>query len=146
MVNSGLKFVLRFEGDDGKFTEREYLYKNGIADYIAELAGETAKTEPVLWHMEATGRDRDDKEDYRLKADFSFCVSSTVNVIEYYHNSSFLEYGGSPDRAVKQAFTYALDKYIKSSGKYTKSESKITFADIADCLVLVINSFDRDLV
>jgi DNA gyrase subunit B len=133
--------VLRFEEEGGRFSEHEYYYENGIADYIGELAGETAKTDPVLWHMEATGRDRDDKEDYRLKADFSFCVSSTVNVIEYYHNSSFLEYGGSPDRAVKQAFTYALDKYIKSSGKYTKNEAKITFTDIADCLVLVINSF-----
>jgi DNA gyrase subunit B len=141
VVNSGIKFVLRFEEEGGRFSEHEYYYENGIADYIGELAGETAKTDPVLWHMEATGRDRDDKEDYRLKADFSFCVSSTVNVIEYYHNSSFLEYGGSPDRAVKQAFTYALDKYIKSSGKYTKNEAKITFTDIADCLVLVINSF-----
>ncbi|MGI6167595.1 MAG: toprim domain-containing protein [Eubacteriales bacterium] len=141
VVNSGIKFVLRFENENGKFSEHEYLYQNGIGDYIAELAGETAKTEPVLWHLETSGRDREDKEDYRLKADFAFCISSTVNVIEYYHNSSFLEYGGSPDRAVRQAFTYALDKYLKASGKYTKNESKITFADIADCLVLVINSF-----
>ena len=39
------------------------------------------------------------------------------------------------------AFTYALDKYIKAQGKYNKNEAKITFTDISDCLLLVINSF-----
>ncbi len=141
VVNAGISFVLRYQGGDGNFTEQKYLYANGIADYIKELAGETAMTEPVFWHMETSGRDREDKDEYRLKADFSFCVSNSVNVLEYYHNSSFLEYGGSPDRAVRQAFTYALDKYLKNTGKYTKNEAKITFGDIADCLVLVINSF-----
>ena len=141
VVNPGICFVLRFETEPGKFEEHRYLYPNGIADYIAELAGDTAKTEPVLWHMETSGRDRADKDEYKLKADFSFCISNTVNVIEYYHNSSFLEYGGSPDKSVRQAFTYAIDKYLKANGKYTKNEAKITFADISDCLVLVINSF-----
>ncbi len=141
VVNAGLSFVLRYEGENGQFTEQKYLYANGIADYIKELAGDTPKTEPVLWHMETSGRDREDKDEYKLKADYSFCVSNSVTALEYYHNSSFLEYGGSPDRAVRQAFTYALDKYLKNSGKYTKNEAKITFGDIADCLVLVINSF-----
>ncbi len=141
VVNAGLTFSLKYQKEDGEFDEEKYFYENGIADYIKELAGEGAMTETVLWSMEATGRDRDDKEDYRLKADFSFCVSNTVNLLEYYHNSSFLEYGGSPDRAVRMSFTYALDKYLKSTGKYNKNESKITFADISDCLVLVINSF-----
>jgi DNA gyrase subunit B len=52
-----------------------------------------------------------------------------------------LEHGGSPDRAVKSAFTFAIDKYLKSNGKYTKNEAKITFADVADCLVFISNSF-----
>lgn len=143
VVNPGISFLLRFEDRDnpGKFTEHRYLYQNGIADYIIELAGDAAKTEPVFWHMETVGRDRDDKDEYKLKADFSFCVSAAVNVIEYYHNSSFLEYGGSPDRAVRQAFTFAIDRYLKANGKYTKNEAKITFGDISDCLILVINSF-----
>ena len=83
-------------------------------------------TAPVLWHLETQGRDRADKDEYKLKADFSFCVSNTVNATEYYHNSSFLEYGGSPDKAVKVAFVYAVDKYLKAQGKYTKNEAKIT--------------------
>ncbi len=141
VVNAGISFVLKFQEADGKFSEYKFLYENGISDYIAELAGESAMTAPVLWHLETQGRDRADKDEYKLKADFSFCVSNTVNALEYYHNSSFLEHGGSPDRAVKVAFVYALDKYLKSMGKYNKSEAKITFVDVADCLIYVSNSF-----
>ena len=141
VVNAGLKFKLFLQQADGSFAESEYLYENGISDYIAEIAGDTALTPPVLWKLETQGRDREDKDDYKLKADFSFCVSNTINAIEYYHNSSYLEHGGSPDKAVRTAFVYALDKYLKSSNKYNKNEAKITFGDIEDCLIIVINSF-----
>ena len=140
VVNAGISFVLEHQEDDGKFTEQKFFYENGISDYIAEVAGASSLTAPVLWHLETQGRDRADKDEYKLKADFSFCVSNTVNMTEYYHNSSFLEYGGSPDKAVKVAFVYALDKYLKAQNKYNKNESKITFNDIADCLCIVINS------
>ncbi len=140
VVNAGTTFVLHFEENDGKFTEYKFIYENGISDYISEIAGESAMTAPVLWHLETQGRDRSDKEEYKLKADFSFCVSNTVNALEYYHNSSFLEHGGSPDKAVKIAFVYALDKYLKTAGKYNKNEAKITFVDVADCLIYVSNS------
>ena len=141
VVNAGITFILKYQESDGKFTEYKFLYENGISDYINELVGDTAMTQPVLWHLETQGRDRADKKEYKLKADVSFCVSNTVNALEYYHNSSFLEHGGSPDKAVKIAFVYALDKYIKNAGKYNKNESKITFVDVADCLLLVSNSF-----
>ncbi len=141
IVNPKIAFKLRAEDDNGKFTEEKYVYENGIADYISELAGDSSLTAPVLWHLETQGRDRADKDEYKLKADVSFCVSNAANRLEYYHNSSFLEHGGSPDKAVKVAFTYALDKYIRTAGKYNKNESKITFTDIADCLLLVTNSF-----
>ena len=140
VVNAGICFTLRLQGNDGKFEEQKFLYENGISDYISELAGDTALTQPVLWHLETQGRDREDKPDYKLKADFSFCVSNVINATEYYHNSSFLEYGGSPDKAVKVAFVYAIDKYLRAQGKYNKNDSKITFADVADSLLLVINS------
>jgi len=142
VVNAGLRFMLKYENADGSFFEQEFLYPNGISDYVARLAGETAMTQPVLWKMgETVGRDREDKPEYKLMAEVSFCVSNTVNVLEYYHNSSFLEHGGSPERAVKNAFVYSVDKKLKAAGKYNKNESKITFADIEDCLVLVTNSF-----
>ena len=141
VVNAGISFVLRIEKEDKSFEEHKFLYPNGISDYISELAGEASMTAPYNWKLETKGRDREDKPEYKLKADFSFCVSNSVNVIEYYHNSSFLEHGGSPDKAVKLGFAYALDKYIKNAGKYTKNESKITFNDVSDCLILVINSF-----
>ncbi len=141
VANAGIGFVLRIEQEDKSFTEENFIYPNGISDYIGELVGEAALTAPVLWHQDAQGRDREDKPEYKFKADISFCVSNTVSSLEYFHNSSFLEYGGSPDRAVKSAFVYALDKYLKANNRYGKNESKITFPDIADCLVLVINSF-----
>ena len=139
VVNAGVKFIFLFE-ENGEFTEQGFYNENGIRDYVAEVAGTSALTQPVFWHLETQGRDREDKPVYRFKADISFCVSQTVTMLEYYHNASFLEHGGSPDRAVRVAFVYAIDKYLKSAGKYNKNESKITFADIADCLVLVISS------
>ncbi len=141
VVNAGIRFDLAIQKEDGKFEESSYIYQNGISDYISELVGENSLTQPMLWHLETQGKDRDDKDEYKLKADISFCASNTIHLTEYYHNSSHLEYGGSPDRAVKMAFTYAVDKYLKNQGKYNKTESKITYPDIADCLVLVINSF-----
>ena len=141
VVNAGIRFVLLLEQEDKKFTEQIFLYQNGISDYIGEIVGETSLTSPVNWHLETQGRDREDKPEYKFKADISFCVANTVNMLEYYHNSSYLEYGGSPDRAVRLAFTYALDKYLKANNRYTKNENKITFNDVSDCLVLVINSF-----
>ena len=140
VVNSGITFLLNYETDTG-FEEHSFLYQNGIIDYVTELAGEGSLTAPVIWSTETKGRDRDDKEEYTLKCDVSFCFSNTVNVIEYYHNSSFLEHGGSPEKAVKSAFVSEIDKYLKATGKYLKNESKISFADIEDCLVLVTNSF-----
>lgn len=141
VINSGIEFELYVEEDNKKFSGKSFKYEHGISDYIKEMCGESAATEPVLWHLETQGRDRNDKDEYKLKADFSFCVSNTVNKLEYYHNSSYLEHGGSPDKAVKVAFVYALDKYIKNANKYNKTESKIQFTDVADCLCLVINSF-----
>ena len=142
VVNAGLKFILKYENEDGSFFEQEFVYPNGISDYVARLAGDTAITQPVLWKMgEVSGRDREDKAEYRLMAEVSFCVSNTVNVLEYYHNSSFLEHGGSPEKAVQNAFRYSVDKKLKAQGKYNKNESPIKFSDIEDCLVLVTNSF-----
>lgn len=139
VVNAGVKFIFLFE-ENGSFSEQVFYNEHGIRDYIAEVTGDAAMTQPVFWHLETQGQDREDKPVYKFKADITFCVSQTVTMIEYYHNASFLEHGGSPDRAVRIAFVYAIDKYLKSAGKYNKNESKITFADVADCLVLVISS------
>ena len=142
IVNAGIRFVLRTEndGDGESFEETAFLYPRGIRDYIEELTGSEAMTPPIYWHMETSGRDRADKPEYKLRAEIAFCTSKTVSIAEYYHNSSYLELGGSPDKAVRAAFTYAIDKYLRSAGKYTKNEAKISYADIEDCLVLIISS------
>ena len=140
VVNAGVTFKLRNQVG-GKFEEQEFFYKNGIVDYVTEIAGEDTLSAPVFIESERRGRDRADKGDYKVKLTAAFCFSNKVNGIEYYHNSSWLEYGGAPDKATRSAFTYAVDAYIKKIGKYQKNESKIIFQDIADCLVLVTNCF-----
>ncbi len=140
VVNPGIRFIFRWQTEGKQFEESEFFYEHGITDYIAELAGETAETKITEWHLETKGRDREDLPDYKLKCDVAFCMSKTVQALEYYHCSSYLEHGGSPDRAVKTAFTFAVDRKLRAMGKYNKNESKITFPDIEDCLILVSNS------
>ena len=140
VVNAGVTF--RFRNQIGnKFETTEFRYEKGILDYITEITESNAFTMPQLWECERKGRDREDKPDYKVRISAACCFSRTMNRLEYYHNSSWLEHGGAPDKAVRNAFVYAIDAYLKQTGKYTKNESKITFQDVADCLVLVTNCF-----
>ena len=141
VVNAGVTFRLRNEVAQGKFESQDFLYENGILDYVQEIAGEEVLSAPHFISAERRGRDRADKDEYKVKLSAAFCFSVKVNLIEYYHNSSWLEHGGAPEKAVRSAFVSAVDAYIKKVGKYQKNESKITFQDVADCLVLVTNCF-----
>lgn len=138
VVNAGIKFVLHDEESGETF---EYFYENGIKDYIKEIDEGTGFTGIQYFEGAARGRDREDKPEYRVKMQVAFCFNNEKNLIEYYHNSSFLEYGGAPDKAARNAFVYQVDKLIRDTGKYNKNESKISFQDIQDSLILVINSF-----
>ena len=141
VVNAGVTFRLRNETAPGKFETQEFLYENGIADYIRERAGEDSLTEPVFWEAERRGRDRADKPEYKVKLSVALCFSNRVALCEHYHNSSFLEHGGSPEKATRSAMVSAIDKYLRDNNKYTRGESKITFPDVQDCLILVSNNF-----
>ena len=141
VVNAGVTFRFREETAPNKFSTTDFQYENGILDYVTELAGEEPLTQPVFWQTERKGRDRADKPEYKVKLSVSFCFSNKVSVIEHYHNSSWLEHGGSPEKAMKSAFVSAIDSYLKQQGKYQKNEAKITFNDIQDALVLVSNNF-----
>ena len=140
IVNPGILFQFRNQEGRG-FNTTDYVYENGIADYVKEVADEKAMTSVQFWSAERMGRDREDKPEYKVKLNVAMCVSNKVNLLEYYHNSSWLEHGGSPDKAVKSAFVSQIDAYLKKAGKYLKNESKITFQDVQDCLVLVSSSF-----
>ena len=140
VVNKGVTFRFRNQVG-GKFETEEYCYPDGIKQYLEELVGENAFTMPVFWEAERRGRDAENRPEMKLKITASFCFSKQVSHIEYYHNSSWLEYGGSPDKAVRSGFTAAFDKYLRDTNKYTKNESKILFQDIQDSLVLVTNCF-----
>ncbi len=140
MVNAGVTFRFRDE-KDGKFETTEFCYPNGILDYVNEISENAALTMPQFWEAERRGRDREDKPEYKVRLSAAVCFSNTVNVIEYYHNSSYLEHGGAPEKAAKNAFVYAIDAYCKQNNKYAKNESKISFQDVEDCLILVTNCF-----
>ena len=141
VVNAGLKFVFKYETDAKKFETKEFFYENGILDYVSEIAGENPLTSPQFFKTERSGRDREDKPEYKVRVETAFCFSLTSPLIEYYHNSSWLEHGGSPEKAAKSAFVSSIDAYIRQTNKYQKNESRITFSDISDCLILVTNGF-----
>ncbi|MBE6820559.1 MAG: DNA topoisomerase [Ruminococcaceae bacterium] len=140
VVNAGVRFVLRNQVGKG-FETYEYYYENGINDYIKEKVGENALTSFLSWSGESMCRDREDLDEYRLKMSFALTFSNKVQMKEYYHNSSYLANGGSPDKAVRQAFLSQIDLYLKQNNKYQKSDGKITFQDIEDCLAIVVSAF-----
>ena len=140
VVNAGVTFRLRIQ-KGSKFETKEYLYENGIEDYVKEFAGENPLTTPVMIASERRGRDREDLPDYKVKISACFCFSKETQIQEYYHNSSWLENGGSPEKAARSAFTSAIDAYIKQQGKYTKNETAVKWQDVQDCLILVTNCF-----
>ena len=140
VVNQGLKLIYKQQTESGFETE-EFCYPDGITGYVAELAGEDALTNIKFWQAERVGRDRADKHDYKVRLSAALCFSNRTKICEYYHNSSFLSHGGSPERAVRVATVSQIDTMLKQNSRYLKNESKITFADIEDCLVLVSSSF-----
>ena len=141
VVNAGVTFRLKNETAAGKYETEEFVYEHSIEDYIRELAGLDALTEPVYWEAERRGRDRPDKPEYKVKLSVALCFSNKTALCEYYHNSSFLEHGGSPEKATRSAMVSAIDKYLRDNNKYVKGEAKITFPDVQDCLILVSSSF-----
>ena len=144
IVNDGVHFVLKEEAAGGKFNTTEFCYQNGIQDYVAELAGDTAFTTPQYWECERVGRDRADLNDYKLKIKAAVCFSLKTQLKEYYHNSSFLEHGGSPEKAFRSAFVSQINAYLKANNKYAKSDNQINIQDVEDCVIFVVSSFSTN--
>ncbi len=140
IVNKGLLFVFR-EQQGNKFVQTEFIYKDGIVEYLQEVVGQEKLTSVQFWTGERRGRDRDDRPEYTVKLNLAFCFSNNHRLLEYYHNSSWLENGGSPDKAVRAAFVAQIDSYIKQTGKYKNKESRITFSDVQESLAIVTNCF-----
>lgn len=141
VVNNGVKFILKNQLTESRFETFEYCYENGIVDYVKEFVGDDALTQVQFWNADRKGRDRADKDDYKLKMNIALCFSNKKQLKEYYHNSSYLEHGGAPEKAAKSAFVAQIDAYLKQNSKYLKTDPKISFQDVEDCLVLVISSF-----
>lgn len=140
IVNAGVNFIFRNQIGN-KFEEERFSYVNGITDHVQELVGDDSLTTVQSWNAEKMARDRADKPEYKTKINIAFAFSNRVSVAEYYHNSSYLEYGGAPDKAVKNAFKYMINQYLKNNSKYTKNESQIKDEDVMDCLAVVVSSF-----
>lgn len=141
IVNDGIKFILKDQQSASKFETFEYCYNDGIMDYVKELAGDTAFTTPQYWECERKGRDREDLPDYKLKIKAALCFSLKTQLKEYFHNSSFLEHGGAPEKAFKSAFVNQINAYLKANNKYTKSDGQINIQDVEDCIIFVVSSF-----
>ncbi len=141
VVNPNIEFVFRYQRENNSFDEEVFCYENGILDYVEEIADGQNLTSFQYFQAERKGRDREDKDDYKVKLNVAFTFSNKVKALEYFHNSSYLEHGGSPEDAVKLAFTSQINAYLKNNGKYLKNEKQITFADVEECLVLVSSSF-----
>lgn len=141
IVNDGIKFILKDQQSASKFETFEYCYNDGIMDYVKELAGDTAFTTPQYWECERKGRDREDLPDYKLKIKAALCFSLKTQLKEYFHNSSFLEHGGAPEKAFKSAFVNQVNAYLKANNKYIKSDGQINIQDVEDCIIFVVSSF-----
>ena len=141
IVNSGVTFVLKNQVSQSKFDTYEYSYENGITDFVKEYSEGKAMTDVQFWQAERVGRDREDQKDYKVKINAALCFSNSVTLKDYYHNSSYLEYGGAPEKAFRSAFVSQIDAYLKANNKYNKTDAKISYQDVEDCLVLVVSSF-----
>ena len=141
IVNDGVKFVLKNQTSASKFETFEYCYNDGIMDYVKEIAGDTAFTTPQYWECERKGKDREDLPEYKLKIKSAICFSLKNQLKEYYHNSSFLEHGGAPEKAFRSAFVNQINAYLKANNKYSKNDGQINIQDVEDCIIFVVSSF-----
>ena len=141
IVNDGIKFVFKYQISSASFDTKEYCYENGIQDYVKDIAGDKAFTTPQYWECERVGKDREDLNEYKLKIKASLCFSLDTQLKEYYHNSSFLEHGGAPEKAFKSAFVSQINAYLKANNKYNKTDSQINIQDIEECIIFVVSSF-----
>jgi DNA gyrase subunit B len=141
IVNDGVKFILKNQTSASKFETFEYCYNDGIMDYVKEIAGDTAFTTPQYWECERKGKDREDLPEYKLKIKSAICFSLKNQLKEYYHNSSFLEHGGAPEKAFRSAFVNQINAYLKANNKYSKNDGQINIQDVEDCIIFVVSSF-----
>ena len=141
IVNDGVKFILKNQTSASKFETFEYCYNDGIMDYVKEIAGDTAFTTPQYWECERKGKDREDLPEYKLKIKSAICYSLKNQLKEYYHNSSFLEHGGAPEKAFRSAFVNQINAYLKANNKYSKNDGQINIQDVEDCIIFVVSSF-----
>lgn len=141
IVNDGVKFILKDQTTASKFETFEFCYNDGIMDYVKELAGDNAFTTPQYWECERRGKDREDLPEYKLKIKAAICFSLKTQLKEYFHNSSFLEHGGAPEKAFRSAFVNQINAYLKSNNKYAKNDGQINIQDVEDCIIFVVSSF-----
>lgn len=142
IVNGGIKFTF-----DNKGKVEEYYYENGVHDYILSLSDEESFiTDTHQFSLETKGKDIQDDESeenvtYMIKADIAFAFNKKVNFSRFYHNTAWLENGGTPEAFIKNSFTFTIDKFIKDNGLYNKNEKKITFEDVSDSMIVISSTF-----
>ena len=139
IVNGGLRFVFN---NDKVGESKEYYYENGVADYIKSISNEEHMlTDVISFTTEQKGRDNEADKDYRIKTDINFAFNRETSFSRYYHNTSWLENGGTPEEFIKNSFTFVIDKFLKEQNLYNKNEKKVTFEDISDSLIVITSTY-----
>jgi DNA gyrase subunit B len=82
VANAGITFRLRLEKPTGGFESRDFVYPNGITDYVQEIVGDKALTPIQTWTAERVGRDREDKPDYKVKLSVALTFSIQIDLLE----------------------------------------------------------------
>lgn len=138
IVNGGLKLTFI----DKEENETEYYYEDGISGFIDSIANEEFRLSQTLsLSSEFKGKDNEDDKDYKIKSDVYFTFNRESAFKRLYHNSSWLESGGTPDDIIKNSFVFSIDKYIKEKSMYDKKEKKISLEDVMDSLVIVMSTY-----
>lgn len=138
VVAKGITFTLYDENTNEQIT---YYYEKGIQDYIVELGQNKGFDEPVYITGRGKGQDTDKRKPYSVNFELVFEFNNEAAQQMYFHNSSNLIHGGSPQKAVENAFVYCIDKYLKDNNKYNKGEKRISANDVLDSLLLISSSF-----
>lgn len=138
VIAKGIRFQVV---DEIKDNTVDYIYENGIRDYIIELSQGKNFSEVIYFNKEGVGRDTESRPEYRAKFELALAFNNDVPKQIYFHNSSKLEYGGSPQKAIRNALVAVIHNYLKENSKYNSGEKSINYVDVEDSLLAICSSF-----
>lgn len=143
IINGGVE--LEYINKEGKVTS--YKHEN-TQEYILSISEDKNLT-PVFHITDEDEECREEEqnegeESFSVLLDLYFTFNNHVNKIDLYHNSSFLEDGGSPENAIKTSFLNVFNKFVKDEGLLKKGEKNLIFEDITQSLIFISSTFSTN--